>query len=306
MQSDRLAILQISLGAIMISFAPVFVKLSSVNPVAEGVYRGLFGGIALLFVCLIRREKLWQNPQALLYTVLGACFFAGDLWCWQSSIKYIGPGLATILGNFQVFCLALIGVVFFGERFGKRKLLALPLAMIGLLMLVGIKWSALTPEYHLGILLGLATAIFYAGYVLVLRQAQKLEKPYSPVANLTLLSFNTAIIMSLMAHAQGEPLALTTFSDWSLMICYGIFCQAIGWLVISSNLTKIPVSLSGFLLLFQPSLAFVWDILFFHRPTPPIEIVGAFITLVAIYLGSSPGKAPKQETVVEEETLVTT
>ena len=44
--------------------------------------------------------------------------------------------------------------------------------------------------------------------------------------------------------------------------------------------------LAGLALLLQPTLSFVWDVLFFGRPMQPIEIAGAAIALFAIYLGS--------------------
>ena len=44
----------------------------------------------------------------------------------------------------------------------------------------------------------------------------------------------------------------------------------------------------GLALLLQPTLSFAWDVLFFDRPMTAIELTGAGIALVAIYLGSRP------------------
>jgi len=40
-------------------------------------------------------------------------------------------------------------------------------------------------------------------------------------------------------------------------------------------------------LLLQPTLAFTWDVLFFHRPTDVTDVVGAGLALAAIYLGTT-------------------
>jgi len=56
----------------------------------------------------------------------------------------------------------------------------------------------------------------------------------------------------------------------------------------------------GLILLLQPALAFVWDILFFGRPTRAVELVGAAITLGAIYLGLT-GRQPQQQLPSEAE-----
>ncbi|MDH3433815.1 MAG: EamA/RhaT family transporter, partial [Gammaproteobacteria bacterium] len=42
----------------------------------------------------------------------------------------------------------------------------------------------------------------------------------------------------------------------------------------------------GLALLLQPTLSFVWDVLFFARPMSLTELAGAAIALFAIYLGS--------------------
>jgi drug/metabolite transporter (DMT)-like permease len=44
-------------------------------------------------------------------------------------------------------------------------------------------------------------------------------------------------------------------------------------------------------LLLQPLLASVWDVLFFHRPATPVQILGAVFALAAIYLGTTASSA---------------
>ena len=73
---------------------------------------------------------------------------------------------------------------------------------------------------------------------------------------------------------------------WWVLIAYGILCQAAGWIIISRALRRVDASRAGLVLLLQPTLTFVWDVLFFQRPTTPVELVGATIALGAIYLGN--------------------
>jgi drug/metabolite transporter (DMT)-like permease len=49
---------------------------------------------------------------------------------------------------------------------------------------------------------------------------------------------------------------------------------------------KVGASQVGLVLLLQPACAFIWDSLFFGRQFTFIELTGAGITLIAIYLGS--------------------
>jgi hypothetical protein len=58
-----------------------------------------------------RDFKRMQCTQAFLVCACGL-FFALDLFCWHASILHIGPGLATIIDNFQVFVLTTVGILF--------------------------------------------------------------------------------------------------------------------------------------------------------------------------------------------------
>ncbi|MGH8312596.1 MAG: EamA family transporter, partial [Gammaproteobacteria bacterium] len=129
-------------GAVMISFSAVFVELVSVSPATSAFYRVLFGGLILLAIVLWRRERLRLKPAALAACGLAAVFFALDLSFWHRSILYVGPGVATLLANFQVFLLAAAGVIAFRERLTWFQMVAIPLAILGLVLLVGFDWSA--------------------------------------------------------------------------------------------------------------------------------------------------------------------
>jgi len=104
------------------------------------------------------------------------------------------------------------------------------------------------------------------------------------VPNLVLLTVVGSIYLGIIAYFQHESFVIPDIENGIWLLCYGMFGQAFGWLCISKGLPKINISLAGFLILLQPSLSFVWDLVIFHRPTPNIEIVGACITLFALYL----------------------
>jgi drug/metabolite transporter (DMT)-like permease len=283
----RLGILQLLCGAFMISFSPVFVKLANVGPTIAGFYRNFIGAIFLLFVVWVRREALWRGRRPLAMACGCGLLFALDLSFWHRSIHYIGPGLATIMGNFQVFFLAAFGIAVFHEKPDWKFLVAVPLALLGLFMLVGPDWSALDRDYRLGLLCGLVTAVTYAFYVLLLQRSQSDPGRLAATANLAVISLAAAAIMGVEARALGEGFRIPDAqSGWSL-IAYGVLCQALGWIVISRGLVKIPASRAGLILLLQPTLAFLWDVFFFSRPTNGFDALGAVLALGAIYLGGA-------------------
>ena len=273
-------------GAAMISFAPVFVRLVHVPPTTSAFYRTLIGGIMLLFLVRLRKERLGFSRGALLALVGAGLFFALDLWAWHRSIWFVGPGLSTLLANFQVFVLALAGIVLFRERLRKELVIAIPMAIAGLTLIVGFDWNRLGSEYRWGVFYGLLTAVAYAAYILSLRRARVGGGRASVAGDLAVASLFSAAVLLISVFAEGVSLAVPSFGDGALLVAYALVAQVLGWLLISSSLKDVPASLVGLLLLLQPTLAFLWDVLIFGRGFGGMEIGGAVLALTAIYLGS--------------------
>ncbi|MCP4665018.1 MAG: DMT family transporter [Deltaproteobacteria bacterium] len=284
--SMHTGVIQVTAGAAMISFSPVFVNLAHVGPTAAGFYRMLFGGMILWAAALVRRERLWHGFNHFLQLFICSIFFSLDLAFWHRSVYYVGPGLATLLANFQVFFLAGFGILALGERPTWKTALSVPLAVAGLYLVVGINWAGLGSQYKIGIVFGLIAALCYSAYILALRRLLTAHGRASKLADITLISLLTAGIMGPWAWAQGEGFGIPDLQSWGALVGYGLIPQVLGWLLISTGIVKIDASRAGLLLLLQPTLAFVWDILFFARPTGLMEILGALVTLFSIYLGT--------------------
>jgi len=280
------ALAQVAAGAAMISFAAVWVRLVDVGPTAAGMYRMLVGGLVLLPVALLRRERLWAGGRAAGYVAVAAVCFTLDLAFWHKSILLVGPGLATILANFQVFLLTAFGMVVLRERPHWRFVLAVPAALLGLFLLVGVDWRALPDSYRAGVMFGLLTALSYGTYLLVLRASQARPSRLEPLPNLMAICWITAGMLALVAVAEGESLQIPSPRTGGLLLIYGVTAQVLGWLLISRGIAHVEAGRAGLMLLLQPSLAFVWDVLFFHRPTSATDVAGALIALGAIYLGT--------------------
>jgi len=278
--------LEIVAGSLLISFSGVFVKIAHIGPTAAGVYRNLFGAIALLAIALARRDSFWRGWNNLRWVLLGGAAFAADIYFWHRSIHYVGPGLATILGNFQVFFMAAAGIFFFHEPATLRFLISIPVAVAGLFLLVGLNWSGFDPTYRKGVVFGVFTATSYAAYLLCLRGARREKNRLSAPANLTWVSGITAALLAITALIGGESLVIPDTNTALVLIAYGVLCQACGWIIISRNFQRVDASRAALILLLQPALTFAWDILLFHRPTSGIEMTGALIAISAIYLGA--------------------
>ena len=278
------AIFLVIWGGVCISFSAVFVKAAGVPPANALFYRCFIGGLTLALVGLITRESYRASPKT--YAILGLVVvcFSLDLFFWHSSINYVGPGMATILANFHVFFIALLGFFVFKEKLSPGLLVGLPIAFGGLWLLLGVTPSSISPGILRGLGEGLMASWWYALYVLVLRHSQKMGGRISPVASGCVISRGCALFGLVFCWVEGTSLVIPSTFAGILLLLYGVTGQAMGGLLFTYGLPRLPASLGGPLMLVQPALAFLWDILFFDRPTNMLILLGAVITLGAIYL----------------------
>ncbi|MCD4744221.1 MAG: DMT family transporter [Desulfobacteraceae bacterium] len=288
------AIFALFIGAFLISFSGVWVKLSEVSPTSSAFYRVLFGGIILLIPTMLNKELKWHGFYHLACLFFCAFIFALDLFFYHSTIEYIGPGLGTILPNFQIIILTGAGMFVFKEKLHISFILSIPIAFTGLIMIVGIDWGNLPDLYQIGIMMGILTAFLYASFLLSLRKLQADMKTPSFFYVLMMVSLVTAFFLAMEMIRSGDTFTIPTIKSFFALGSLGLFSQSVGWILIINVLPHVRASYSGLILLLQPALAFVWDVLFFHRPTTLLNWAGVILALFAIYIATT-GKL-KEET----------
>jgi drug/metabolite transporter (DMT)-like permease len=277
-------------GAACISFAGLFVKESPLEPGIVAFYRLLFGGLVLMVAALLRGERhVPSRPMARILFQAALCFGV-ELVSWHECIVRVGPGLATILANFQVFFLALWGTFVLGERLSPGHKLAIPMAIAGLMLLLEVNPANLPPHILAGLGFGLLTATIYAAYILVLQRSRTVRDKLPPVLNMGLITMGSMLFVGMYCLAHGDSFAIPDAYNLGLLALLGVGCQAAGWLLLAAGLPHMPASRAGLIMLTQPALGFTWDILFYSRPTGPVGFVGLAVTLLAIGMGLGGGK----------------
>ncbi len=210
--------------------------------------------------------------------------FALDLISWHFCIGYVGPGLATILGNLQVFIMALAGALLFKEKLGPAYMIALPLAIWGLYMIIGMDMAQLTPKYLTGVGLGVITALSYSVFLLLMRIVHSGNNVPMFLYQVIITGF-CALIIGSIAVFTGRSFVIPNFSSLTALAGLGLLSQGLAWVIISHCLPRVDTSRAGLILLLQPALSFVWDVVFFDRLTGMMGWLGVSIVLAAIYMG---------------------
>src|ERR1700722_2638822 len=124
------------LGAVAIAFSSILVRLSHASPSTAAIFRCAYA-LPVLGLLMWREDRRYGARPARdrWIAVASGVFFAADLIMWHHSIEDVGAGLATVLANIQVVLVPLVAWLVLAERPGRQVLAALPVALIGVLLI---------------------------------------------------------------------------------------------------------------------------------------------------------------------------
>ena len=223
-------VIRLFAGAIVVSFAPILVRATDVPPTTSAFYRMLIGGVTLALYLMLTRSSMVLNRRIVSGLTLAGLFFALDLFLWHRSIFFVGPGLATLLAGFQVFVLAIVGVLFLSERWVWSRMFAIVLALLGVALIVSPR--SLTSTYGLGVLFGLLTALAYAGVLLSLRWVRVVFPDRNqPIADVVIMSLSSVVFLFFITLITEESLKIPDNNQAFLLVSYAITAQ-LGWVLI--------------------------------------------------------------------------
>jgi drug/metabolite transporter (DMT)-like permease len=228
--------------------------------------------------------RSWSDRR---FAVAAGLFLATDLLLWHHSIRDVGAGLATVLANIQVVLVPLVAWALLAERPGRKVLAALPLALIGVLLISGaLEHGAYGRDPARGALFGLGAGSAYVGFLLLLRRSgADVRRPAGPLLDVTA----TTTVMCVIAGLVIGDADLTP--DWpgaGWLITLALTSQVLGWLLISVSLPRLPAALTSLLLALQPVGSIALAALIFGESPSSLQLLGVAIVLVALVVASSP------------------
>jgi drug/metabolite transporter (DMT)-like permease len=279
--SDR-PVLAGVLGALVIAFSAILVRLSEVSPSTAAFFRCAYALPVLALLDWRETRRYGPRPLRTRLPLWGAgVMFAADLTFWHHSIEAVGAGLATVLGNVQVVLVGLLAWVFLGERPENRSLAAIPVVFTGVVLISGVVGSgAYGSDPLLGVVYGVATAITYALFILILRQGNIDDRrPAGPLFDATL---SAAVFSALGGIAVGDL-------DWfpgpeaqAWLVLLALSSQVLGWLLISVSLPRLPAVLTSIVLMLQPVCTVFLGAIIFSEAPSSVQLLGVAIVIAGV------------------------
>jgi drug/metabolite transporter (DMT)-like permease len=269
-------------GATCIALSPIFVRVSEAGPTATAFWRVALAVPPLwLLYFLVRRGAAPAYSAHWGLLVVAGLAFAGDLAFWHSSIKLTSVANSTLLANLASLFVTLAAWIFLRQRPSALFLAGLAAALVGVSMLVRTS-LAFSSTGLLGDALGVVTAMFYAGYLLAVKELR--DRGETTLHLMAATSTITAVLLLPVALASGEQILPGTAFGWWILIGLALVSHAAGQGLIAYALAHLPAAFSSVSLLFQPVMAalFAWALL--GEGLVPLQIAGGVVVLIGIYL----------------------
>lgn len=301
------------LGAAILAFAPILVRLSDTSPAASAFWRMALG-VPLLWVWVWLFERhapapaaaaqpsapqtsapgasRWPaswSPQTRLLALAGL-FFACDLAALHAAIARTSVANATLELNLAPVFVTLGAWLLFRQRVSRWFLAALLLTLVGVALLVTPAGNAgsqtrlgdaLLGDALLGDAFGLLAGFFYACYLLTIKSAS------TSVSTARIMAVNTSIAALLLAPyawLNAAQLWPQSAEGWLILAALALLVHVLGQSLIALGIARLSASFSSVSLLLQPVLAavYAWSIL--GEAMGPVQMAGGVIVLCGIYL----------------------
>lgn len=272
------------IGAVCIAFAPIFVRLSELGPLATAFYRVALA-LPVLWL-LVGRDSGRALPSGglrrrdWLYLSLAGVLFALDLMAWHFSIMLTSVANSTLLANFAPVFVTAGSWLLFKERPSAKFLLALALGILGAAILMGDSLQ-LDRAHLIGDALGLLTAVFYGGYILTV---SRLRRHFSTVLVMAVSALvSTLLLFPVALYVEADMIAVTAYG-WAILLGLALISHAGGQSLITFSLAHLPAAFSSLTLLLQPVTAALLAWWLLDEPLRAWQSIGALMVLGAIVL----------------------
>lgn len=280
-------------AVVTVSFGAIFVRLSDASPVTVAFFRALYALPLLMLVRRLAAKGPARSGRHRFFAFLAGLVLAANNSAWHYAIELMGAGLATVVGSTHVVFMMGAGWLLLGQRPSRLGLGAAPVVLFGVLLISGVVGGDVAGEDPVrGAMVGLAMAILYVVFVLILRQSGM--GGASPVGILLDATTGAAVGALLLASIDPGFSLAPSWPSHGWLLALALSAQVIGWLIITYVLPTIEAWESSMMLVLEPALTVLWAFLIFRETFSLSQFTGLVLVMggVAVVATSRRSASP--------------
>ncbi|MCO7515438.1 DMT family transporter [Pseudomonas guariconensis] len=285
-QLENKGTLAFLLGSLALSTVGIFVHEAGTDPLTATWFRCAFGLLGLTLWAAWRRQlsdlQLFRAPG---FAVLAAGVLMVAAWgLFFASIEYISVGIATVLFHVQPLWVLLLGAFYLKEPVARRRIAAVLVAMLGLILATGIlehlslfgSERTIQATYWLGVAFCLFGALCTACVTIIARQVR-----HTPAGTLAWWQCTVGAIALLpWPVLNGWP---EMGVSWAWLSGLGLIHTSLAYGLIYAGMAHLNTDRIAVYQFFYPAVAIIIDWLFYGQSLGGLQLIGIAIMAVAIW-----------------------
>ncbi len=248
-------------------------------------YRFAIASLLLALVLLIYdRRRLKIAPlQILVCAGLGVLGYAIFATLYFTAINGVSVALASLLLYTYPIHVAIGARVLFGEKLSRAQKIALPVALGGLLFLLG--GPAIFGESKIAnpyaVIAGLGSALCYAFYILASSRLQRTIDPLT--SGLYVMTF-AALGLFFFHRPDLSRIPALTLEQIALLVGIGVVCTIAPLVLFLSGLQKLGNNEASLLSTIEPLTAAAMGAIILSEMLAPAEWIGGALVIAALVI----------------------
>lgn len=274
-----------------------------VDPVVLSAARAVVStGIALAYLALRRRELLRIRGRDVPFlAVFGVLGLAMVHFAYFKTISLTGVATAILLEYLAPVIVLVFSVTLLGERFTLALPSAVTFSIAGCALMVGVLGPDGLVVPREGLIWGLASAVFFAGYSLMGKYASGRFAPW------TLLTYGLgfASVFWLVVLGGASPI-IDLLSDWraaAAVLALAIISTVIPFGAFLKALSLIEATQASVTSTVEPVIAGVVAWFIFGEHLSALQLLGGVLVVVAVLLSQASTRVPAEMPVVDPDVL---
>jgi probable blue pigment (indigoidine) exporter len=255
----------------------VLTKSIDMDAIAIAFWRFLiYGTVLALWLAGRRRPLTWR---AMRIAAPSGLMLAGDVMLFFTAVKVTNVVNATTIGALQPLVIAGAATRLFGERIGRREIVAALIAIVGVVVVV--TQSSGTPQWSgAGDLAAVGALLSWSAYFVLAKRA---------TAHLATIEFTAAtawwvtIATLPVGLLAGEHMGVPATAEWLPLLALIVAGGVLGHTLMNWGIPRVPLWLSSTMTLLIPVLASIAAWIFLDEPLTAWQL--AAMALVVASLG---------------------
>lgn len=233
------------------------------------------------YVLFTRRRILKMSAREILScAALGVCGYAVFSTLYFNALEGLTASLTVLLLYTYPVLVTLGARLFFKERVTRVQWLALPVVIAGLVLLL---WGNIRVEKWGAVVLGLLSALFYAGYILA--SSRVLQRVNPLAAGLYIITAGTVALLLWSPRALARAFELNS-EVWISIIGLVLFSTVAPMILFLMGLEKLTSTESSLLSTVEPLTATVAAILVLDEKLSLVQALGGTLVLAALVVST--------------------